>query len=130
LCAAADIVTHGSEQLVVQAVASNDGAASDLVGQLLYSGLVASPVALQLPMTHAVTQMALHYQGVVQMATAGGQSVLLGVLDLPMMLAALIPAFEQRLRGSAYAQWNGGVRIEISDERAMIMVLEWQGDNY
>ena len=56
------------------------------------------------------------------MATAGGHAVLLGVLDLPMMLTALIPAFEQRLRASAYAQWNGGVRIEISDERAMIMV--------
>jgi hypothetical protein len=122
LCAAADIVTHGSEQLVVQAVASNDGAASDLVGQLLYSGLVASPVAMQLPMAHAVTQMALHHHGVVQMATAGSQAVLLGVLDLPMMLTALIPAFEQRLRASAYAQWNGGVRVEISDERAMIMV--------
>jgi hypothetical protein len=122
LCAAADIVTHGDEQRVVQAVASNDGAASDLVAQLRYGGQVSSPIVLQLPLTHGVTQMALHHQGVVQMATAGGHAVLLGVLDLPMMLTALIPAFEQRLRASAYAQWNGGVRIEISDERAMIMV--------
>ena len=122
LCAAADIVTHGDEQRVVQAVASNDGAASDLVAQLRYGGQVSSPIVLQLPLTHGVTQMALHHQGVVQMATAGGHAGLVGVLDLPMMLTALIPAFEQRLRASAYAHWNGGVRIEISDERAMIMV--------
>jgi hypothetical protein len=122
LCAAADIVTKGDETIVVHAVASDDGAASDLVGQLLHSGLVAAPIIIQLPYTHAVTQMALHHHGVVQVATAGVQAILLGVLDLPMMLTALIPAFEQRLRASAYANWNGGVRIEISDERAMIMV--------
>ena len=122
LCAAADIVTQGAETVVVYAVVSDDGAASDLVGQLLHSGLVAAPIVIQLPYTHAVTQMALHHHGVLQVATAGVQAVLLGVLDLPMMLTALIPAFEQRLRASAYANWNGGVRIEISDERAMIMV--------
>jgi hypothetical protein len=122
LCAAADIVTKGDETIVVQAVASDDGAASDLVSQLLHSGLAAAPIVIQLPYTHAVTQMALHHHGVVQVATAGVQAVLLGVLDLPMMLTALIPAFEHRLRASAYANWNGGVRIEISDERAMIMV--------
>lgn len=124
LCAAADIVVHGGEQRVVQAVASNDGAASDLVGHLLYGGLVAQPVVLQLPITHSVTQMAMHYQGVLQMASAGGQAVLLGVLDLPMMLTALIPAFEQRLRASTYMHWNGSIRIEISDERAMLMVSD------
>jgi hypothetical protein len=122
LCAAADIVTQGAETVVVYAVASDDGAASDLVGQLLHSGLVPAPIVIQLPYTHAVTQMALHHHGVLQVATVGVQAVLLGVLDLPMMLTALIPAFEQRLRASAYANWNGGVRIEISDERAMIMV--------
>ena len=122
LCAAADIVSKGTETIVVYAVASDDGAASDLVAQLLHSGLVPAPISIQLPYTHAVTQMALHHQGVLQVATAGVQAVLLGVLDLPMMLSALIPAFEQRLRASAYANWNGGVRIEISDERAMIMV--------
>lgn len=122
LCAAADLVINGGETIVVHAVASNDGAASDLVAQLLYSGLVPAPVTMRLPYTHAVTQMALHHQGVLQVATAGMQGVLLGVLDLPMMLSALIPAFEQRLRASAYAYWNGGVRIEIRDERAMIMI--------
>lgn len=122
LCAAADIVTKGDETIVVHAVASDDGAASDLVTQLLHSGLVPAPIAIQLPYTHSVTQMALHHQGVLQVATAGTHAVLLGVLDLPMMLSALIPAFEQRLRASPYASWNGGVRIEISDERAMIMV--------
>lgn len=122
LCAAADIVTQGAETVVVYAVASDDGAASDLVGQLLHGGLVPAPIVIQLPYTHVVTQMALHHHGVLQVATAGVQAVLLGVLDLPMMLTALIPAFEQRLQASAYANWNGGVRIEISDERAMIMV--------
>jgi hypothetical protein len=38
------------------------------------------------------------------------------------MLTALIPAFQQRVRVSAYADWVGGARIEISDERAMIML--------
>ncbi|MCX6016764.1 MAG: hypothetical protein NT020_14410 [Chloroflexales bacterium] len=122
LTAAADFVTKNAETTVVYAVASNDGAASDLVLQLLHSGLVTRPITFQLPFSHALTQMALYHQGVVQVVSAGKQALLLGVLDLPMMLIALIPAFEQRLLASPYANWNGGVRIEISDERAMIMV--------
>lgn len=122
LCAAADVITQGSDTTIVQAVACHDGAANDLVVQLLHGGLVPLPIVVQLASNHPVTQMALYHQGVLQMATAGTHAVLLGVLDLPMMLTALIPAFEQRIQSSTYAQWHGGVRIEISDERAMIMV--------
>ncbi|MEP7190970.1 MAG: sterol carrier protein domain-containing protein, partial [Roseiflexaceae bacterium] len=42
---------------------------------------------------------------------------LAGVVDLPLLLAALVPEFERRLARSRYAGWSGNLRLEIDTER-------------
>lgn len=107
---------------VVAATASHAGAAHDLITALLHAPEVVRPVTVQLPVHHLVTQAALQHNAQTLVRAASQQTTLVGVLDLPAMLTALIPAFQQRVRASGYADWVGGARIEISDERAMIML--------
>lgn len=122
LRAAADVVHTTDTSRVVAAVASDDGAAFDLVQQLWYTAIVPYKPSLQLPTAHACAQAALAQYGVITQHAAVDVCAMAGVIDLPMMLTALVPAFERRLRASAYAGWQGGVRIEISDERAMLII--------
>lgn len=122
LRAAADILQRGDAYTVVRAVACDDGAASDLVQQLWYTDVLRQQPTLALSAQHAGTRAALAHYGVLQLQAAGAHTLLAGVIDLPTMLNALVPAFEARVRSSEYADWCGGVRIEISDERAMIVL--------
>lgn len=122
LRAAADIAVGADTSHVYAAVASDDGAAYDLVQQLWYTSVLPHKPSLHLPLVHPFAQAALAQYGVVTFKAASATGVLAGVIDLPLMLNALVPAFERRLRASAYANWQGGVRVEISDERAMLMI--------
>jgi hypothetical protein len=120
--AAARYVATDAGTEVVAATASHAGAAHDLINVLLHAPDIARPVTMRLPFNHAVTQAALQNNAQTVVRAAAQHTTLVGVLDLPAMLTALIPAFQQRVRVSAYADWVGGARIEISDERAMIML--------
>ncbi|MFN5369101.1 MAG: sterol carrier protein domain-containing protein [Roseiflexaceae bacterium] len=122
LRAAADIAVGADTSRVYAAVASDDGAAYDLLQQLWCTAVVPHKPSLHLSLVHPFAQAALAQYGVVTFNAASAVCVLAGVIDLPLMLNALVPAFERRLRTSAYANWQGGVRVEISDERAMLMI--------
>jgi hypothetical protein len=65
---------------------------------------------------HPVAQAALHLGGEGRLSAAD-QTTLAGVVDLPMLLAALAPELEQRLAGSRYTGWSGNLRVEIATER-------------
>jgi hypothetical protein len=122
LRAAANVVCDQHSCRLVAAVASDDGAAYDLVQQLWYTPLLAHKPTIQLGLDHPLTRAALAQYGVVTVQSAAAHGMLAGVIDLPTMLNALAPVFAKRLRQSVYADWSGGVRIEISDERAMLMI--------
>lgn len=123
LRAAAQLMPQEDGNMVIQrAMATDDGAAYDLVTALRASVDDVRRLALRLSHNHAVTRMALEQQAISQISTAGSVAVLGGVIDLPLMLESLKPAFRQRVLASSYADWSGGVRVEISDERAMLMV--------
>lgn len=122
LRAAAQLSTAPDGRMIVaRAAATNDGAAYDLVSALLANAVDVRQLGIRLSYDHPVMRMALEHGAVVRVTTASAHTVLAGVIDLPLMLEALKPAFRQRLQASPYATWNGGVRVEISDERAMIM---------
>lgn len=107
--------------VVSLAYAVDDGAAYDLVTALLAHCGSSDALILNLPQLHPVSRMALEVRGETIVRSASQSTLMAGVIDLPLMLHALKPAFSQRLRSSAYADWTGGVRVEIRDERAMIM---------
>lgn len=121
LRAAAQLTTEGAQTVVTRAAATDDGAAVDLVTALLEHVGDAQNLVLRLPQSHQLTRMAQELHAVTTVMTSSNHAVMAGVIDLPMMLDALKPAFRQRILASAYAEWSGGVRVEISDERAMIM---------
>ena len=121
LRAAAQLSVTNNHVEVLRAAASDDGAALDLVSALLEYTSDAHHLILRLPQHHAVTRMAQELHAVTTVTTASNRSLMAGVIDLPLMLEALKPAFRQRILASPYAEWSGGVRVEISDERAMIM---------
>jgi len=121
LHAAAECAYEANSVLVRRAVACDDGAAYDLVSALL-NHAATRELILQLPQSHTVTRMAQAHRATTRVATSRAQGMIAGVIDLPAMLHALTPAFRQRIAASHYATWNGGVRVEIRDERAMIMV--------
>jgi len=116
---AGDHATH-----IASAVACHQGAAFDAVMALMHAPEVARPLNMVLPFRHPISQAAVQCHAHLVQALPTTHTTLLGVLDLPAMLTALIPAFQQRIRASTYANWQGGVRIEISDERAMIVVAD------
>ncbi len=111
-----------NNQMVVcrQAVVTDDAAAGDLVDALCAT-YGAAAVDLRTGPTHPVTRMALFSGANMSLHIAQPDSVLAGIIDLPTMLTALVPVFRARIAASLYRDWVGGVRIEISDERAMIM---------
>lgn len=121
LRAAAHIDEHDGRIICHSAVASDDGAASDLI-----DALCATYGALNLDIrtgpSHALSRMALFSGAQTLLHAAQPYGVLAGIIDLPTMLHALVPAFTARIAASAYRDWVGGVRIEIADERAMIML--------
>jgi hypothetical protein len=121
LRAAAQLVSVDSRVEVVRATASDDGSALDLVSALLEYVSDSQHLTIRLPQSHAVTRMAQELHAVTTVMTSPPQTIMAGVIDLPLMLESLKPAFRQRILASPYAQWSGGVRVEISDERAMIM---------
>lgn len=124
LQAAAELRMLGDATQVVSAVASHQGAAFDAVMALMHAPEITRPLHLALPFPHPMSQAAVQCHARFVQALPATHTALLGVLDLPAMLTALIPAFQERIRASAYANWRGGVRIEISDERAMIVVAD------
>lgn len=121
LRAAAQLSTEGENSVVAQAIASDDGAAIDLVNALLEHAGDAQRLILRLPQSHQLTRMSQELHAVTTAMTSSTPAVMAGVIDLPIMLDALKPSFRQRILASPYAHWRGGVRVEISDERAMIM---------
>ncbi len=123
LHAAAQCTAHVNSVVVRRAVASDDGAAYDLVSALL-NYAASRELVIQLPQAHALTRMAQEHRAITRVSTSRAHSLMAGVIDLPTMLHALTPAFRQRIAASQYATWNGGVRVEIRDERAMIMVKD------
>jgi hypothetical protein len=77
-------------------------------------------VRLKLSPWHVLGQAALHLGGAAAIRAApaaGEQQALAGVVDLPLLLAALAPEFERRLARSRYAGWSGNLRVEIETER-------------
>jgi hypothetical protein len=122
LQAAVELLTTPHETHIVRGVACHQGAALDAVMALMHAPDVVRPVRMALPFRHPLSQAAVQCHASIVQALPTTHTTLLGVLDLPAMLTALIPAFQERIRASAYADWQGGVRIEISDERAMIVV--------
>lgn len=121
LRAAAQLSNDGARTVVTTAAATDDGAAIDLVNALLDYVGEAQQLVLRLPQAHQLTRMAQEMHAMTTVMTSSNHAVMAGVIDLPLMLEALKPAFRQRIMASAYAEWSGGVRVEISDERAMIM---------
>lgn len=121
LRAAAQLTAVGNRVEVARATASDDGAALDLINALLEYVGDAHAILLRLPQLHPVTRMAQELHATTTITTSANQAIMAGVIDLPLMLEALKPAFRQRILASPYADWSGGVRVEISDERAMIM---------
>ena len=121
LRAAALIENNADTILIRRAVASDDGAASDLVDALL-AQYEATNLQVGLAPTHPLARMALYVGAQTTLHAAYPLSLLAGIIDLPTMLSALIPAFTSRVAASGYSDWVGGVRLEISDERAMIML--------
>lgn len=122
LRAAAAVMCDNHTCRVVAAVASDDGAAYDLMQQLWYTPLMPHKPTVRLALDHAFARAAVAQYGIISLHSATAHGMLAGVIDLPTMLNALVPVFEKRLRHSVYAEWSGGVRIEISDERAMLMI--------
>ncbi len=121
LRAAAQLTPQSHGMFVKRAVATDDGAAYELVSALIAHVGDATKLGLQLSQHHAVTRMAQEQRAHTRVASASTTTMLAGVIDLPKMLEALKPAFRNRILASEYADWQGGVRVEISDERAMIM---------
>lgn len=99
----------------VQEAASADSSAARAL-------LRALPTAtLVLPIMHPVTLAAIQLGATATIAAPTDDIVqLAGVVDLPLMLEQLVPAFEQRLAGSRYAGWSGNIRIEIETERVTL----------
>lgn len=124
LQAAVELGTAGNETHVSSAVATQQGAAVDAVMALMHAPEIVRPVRMTLPFRHSLSQAAVQCHASMVHALPATHTTLMGVLDLPAMLTALIPAFKQRMHASPYANWRGGVRIEISDERAMIVIAE------
>ena len=104
-----------------RAVVTDDGAAGDLLDGLVDS-IDATTLQIALAPQHPLARMALAVGAETRIHAAAPFGVLGGIIDLPTMLTALIPAFTARIAASGYADWVGGVRLEISDERAMIML--------
>jgi hypothetical protein len=104
-----------------RAVVTDDGAAGDLIDGLVDT-FGASRLSFTLSPEHPIVRMALAVGAETRMHAAPSFGVLAGIIDLPTMLTALVPAFSARIAASGYAVWVGGVRLEISDERAMIML--------
>jgi len=104
-----------------RAVVTDDGAAGDLIDGLVDS-IDATTLQIALAPQHPLARMALAVGAETRIHAAAPFGVLGGIIDLPTMLTALIPAFTARIAASGYADWVGGVRLEISDERAMIML--------
>lgn len=119
--AAAQIDVVDSRVVCRSAVASDDGAANDLVDALCAT-YDSTTLDIRVAPSHSVARMALYSGAQMQITAAQPYGVLAGIIDLPTMLHALVPAFTARIAASTYRDWIGGVRIEISDERAMIML--------
>ncbi len=133
--AAADQRQPWERPLVVEAAAADAGAARALVGALRQhmAGQEPNTLTLALPHRHVVAQTALHLGGVGRLVAAPEpklhnrlhehtyeRTAMAGIVDLPGVLEALTPAFEQRLAGSRYAGWSGNLRIEIETERVTL----------
>ena len=104
-----------------RAVVTDDGAAGDLIDGLVDT-IDATTLQIALAPQHPLARMALAIGAETRIHAAAPFGVLGGIIDLPTMLTALVPAFAARIAASGYADWVGGVRLEISDERAMIML--------
>jgi predicted acetyltransferase len=84
-------------------------------------------VRLKLSPWHVLAQAALQLGGAaaIRAAPAAGElQALAGVVDLPLMLAALAPEFERRLARSRYAGWSGNLRVEIETERITLALAD------
>ena len=110
-----------AQYAVSRAVAVDDGAALDTL-DALWAHPDTTALSLALPLDHPLTRMAVFSGAATTFQAAAPQTLLAGIVDLPTMLTALIPAFRARVAASVYHDWVGGVRLEISDERAMVML--------
>jgi hypothetical protein len=101
-----------------EAAAADAGAARALCRALQALAQAQGRKILQMALSPwlPVAQAALHLGGEGRLS-ATNQTSLAGVVDLPMLLAALAPELEQRLAGSRYAGWSGNLRVEIATER-------------
>lgn len=110
-----------AELAVVEAAAADAGAARVLCRELQsYAHRRGQLLLLALAPWHLVAQAALHLDGTAQLAAhskSQGNDELTGVVDLPLLLEALVPEFDQRLTRSRYAGWSGNLRLEIDTER-------------
>jgi hypothetical protein len=117
-------ITRGASTLTIdEAAAADAGAAQALIGGLRQYALASGqPIVLTLAPSHLVAQAALHERADMRIRAAndGAGAPLAGIVDLPGMLEALVPVFEQRLAGSRYAGWNGALRVEIETERVVL----------
>jgi Sterol carrier protein domain len=107
---------------IVEAAAADAGAARGLCAALAAYAqtLGAQSLAFALAPAHTVARAALHLGGMAQIRAThedAEDAALAGIVDLPTILEALAPEFEQRLAGSRYSGWSGNLRVEIETER-------------
>jgi len=109
------VVARGT---ITEAAAVDSGAAQALLSAL-------ANVVLALPLAHPVARAALWLGGVgttTVSTTDSDPPRLAGVVDLPVLLEQLIPAFDERLSRSRYAQWSGNIQIELETERVTLAI--------
>jgi hypothetical protein len=108
-------------RMIHEAAAADAGAARSLCLALLGQAHKQGGVRLQLHLSpwHVVAQAALQLQGRIKLAAPqpSSQMQLAGVVDLPLLLEALTPELERRLKHSRYAGWSGNLRLELETER-------------
>jgi hypothetical protein len=106
-----------------EAAAADAGAARSLCLALLRQAREqAVQVQLHMSPWHALAQAALQLQGQLTLTAPGpyGRLQLAGVVDLPLLLEALAPELERRLKHSRYAGWSGNLRLELETERIVV----------
>jgi hypothetical protein len=117
---------------VSEAAAADAGAARALCGALQAHAHAQGQQALQIALSpwHIVAQAALQLHGQARLSAPAdgvdrpGQAEIAGVVDLPLLLEALVPEFEQRLARSRYSGWSGNLRMEIDTERITLAFAE------
>ena len=129
LVAYAAIVSRAAEDPraildVHEAAAADAGVARALAVALLGHAQQHGNAQVQMRLSpwHVLAQAALQLRSHLSLATAkpANHMQLAGVVDLPLLLEALAPELERRLKHSRYGGWSGNLRVELETERIVV----------